>query len=374
MHAQRWSVLAGLLLLVSLPAHLAAATAPSQASPSGIGIQIERAGGGVRFVSWTEPREHSFSVDVPQGWTLSGGLNWTGPIDPQAFVRVQSPDGKVRIFLGDPEILPRQVPNQVAYLQTGATEGAVFQSPTGGRVLLQRFKTGTQFGKKEVVQARHCQNPRWVTESDLPDRARAINAALTPEARKWNTNISVSAGEAGFICGNVQGSVSATTVLGWGAGPTQAWFVQSVAVFLSADPMRSMQARYIMEHMMATAKADPQWLQAFEQRVLAKTGAVIKMQNAALQAQLSAAQSASTTLSRLNHPNPGVNVRPGERRPTSVNTILGTKDVCDAIGRCKNVSNDSETHFMDPSGNTRPGRAGGAPPDNSGVWSQTYVR
>lgn len=63
-----------------------------------------------------------------------------------------------------------------------------------------------------------------------------------------------------------------------------------------------------------------------------------------------------------------------EPKSSSVNTTLGTKEVCDAIGRCKSVSNDYDTLYMDHSGNVVPGRAGGAPPDNSGVWSPTYTQ
>jgi excinuclease UvrABC ATPase subunit len=127
-----------------------------------------------------------------------------------------------------------------------------------------------------------------------------------------------------------------------------------------------------MEHMLGTFRANPRWEQAYEQRIKEVTGAVISMQNAATQVQLNAAQRASDDLARLNHPNAGVNVRPGSTRSSSVNTTLGTRDVCDALGRCATVSNDAETIFMDHSGNVRAGRAGGAPPDNSGVWSPTY--
>jgi hypothetical protein len=93
-----------------------------------------------------------------------------------------------------------------------------------------------------------------------------------------------------------------------------------------------------------------------------------------MEMQNRAARSASDDLARLNHPNAGVNVRPGSTQSSSTNTILGTRDVCDAIGRCKTVSNDADTFFMDHSGNVQPGRAGGAPPDNSGVWSPTYSK
>jgi hypothetical protein len=153
------------------------------------------------------------------------------------------------------------------------------------------------------------------------------------------------------------------------ATPLQFWAVLTVAEFVASDPARTMQARYVMEHMVATLKKDPAWISAWEQRVRQTTGAVISMQNAATQTALRAARNANDTLSRLNHPNPGVG-RPADRTGSRVNTILGTRDVCDAIGRCKNVSNDAETVFIDHGGNVAPGRAGGAPPDNSGVWSQ----
>jgi len=136
-----------------------------------------------------------------------------------------------------------------------------------------------------------------------------------------------------------------------------------------------MLGRYVMEHTMETWAVDPEWERAYQRRINDVTGQVIGMHNAlSAQPRRFSAQSASSTLGQLNHPNPGVHVRPGERRPTSINTTLGTKQVCDAIGRCQSVSTSNDAYFMDHSGNVRVGRAGGAPPDNSGVWPQTYTQ
>jgi hypothetical protein len=85
-------------------------------------------------------------------------------------------------------------------------------------------------------------------------------------------------------------------------------------------------------------------------------------------------RNASNDPARLNHPNQRVNVRPGERKSSGINTILGTKEICDAIGRCQSVSNDYDTYYMDHSGNVKPVGPGGAPPDHSGVWSPTYTQ
>jgi hypothetical protein len=329
--------------------------------------------GPIKFVTWMEPRERSFTVEVPEGWRLNGGVNWTGPIDAQPFVQVQSPDGKVQIFVGDPELLPRTVPNPFL-AATGAVEGRVVPSPSGGRMLMQRFLTGREYAR-EQTNWRLCPNPRWVAESNLDDLSRSVTDTVQPQARAWGATARASAGEASFQCDNKQGYVFAVTVLGSSAtGPIQVWGIYKVAGFLSSDPMQSMKARYIMEHMLATAKLDPRWEQAYESKIRGVTGTVISMQNAATQVQLRATQSAANDLSRLNHPNQGVNVRPGSTRSGGVNPTLQTKDVCDAIGRCKNVSNDSDNIWMDHSGNVRPGPDSGGPPDNSGVWSPTYTR
>jgi hypothetical protein len=324
--------------------------------------------GDVTFVNWVEPKEHSFTVDVPQGWQVIGGLNYTGPDEAQGFVRVQSPDGKVQIFVGDPELLVRQVPGSLS--PPGVREGQIFQTPSGGRAILQRFLTGSQYAQQHVVWRQLCRNPRLIREGELPDLSRGITATVEAQAlQAWNATATASAGEASFICDDAEGYVFATTVLmSARSGGIQGWTVFKVSGFVSSDPMRSMQARYIMEHMLASAKLDPQWERAYEDRVRRRTGSVISTQNAALQVQLNAARRASDDLARLNHPN---DFRPGSSRSGGSNTS-GNTDMCTAIGRRANVSNTSGPVFMDHSGNVREGRADGSPPDNSGVYSPMF--
>jgi hypothetical protein len=332
----------------------------------------------IKFVRWVDPQERSFSVEVPAGWRVEGGVHWLSEIDPQAFVRVQSPDGKVRLFLGDPDLLTRQVPNQWSRMQTGVSEGKVFRTPTGGPALLQRFMTGAQYAKAHAAW-RVCPQPVVVSSKDIPDVSRTLTQAIGEEARKWGATATANAGEIGFTCGTTQGAVFAATVLAAGRGaPMQMWMIYKLAGFESADPARSMEARYIMDHMQATLTTDPQWTARLEQRTREVTGAVISMQNAALQAQLAASRRQNETLAKLNHPNTfspsSSSSSHGGGSTEGVNTILGTKRMCDAIGRCSTVSNDADEYYVDHGGNFRPGPAGGGPPDNSGVWSKAYIQ
>lgn len=342
------------------PAPVAVApVAPAQSAPANLS-----------FITWTEPRDHSFTIDVPQGWQLSGGLYWKGATNAQAFVRVQSPDGQLQVFFGDPELLLRQVPDRFRN-PPGVREGQTFTVPTGDSAILQRFMTGSEYAKQHTLWRQLCRNPQWVREADLPDLSNSIADAIAPEVRAMNGVATASAGEAAFACDNAEGAVTATTVLVRDQrSGMQAWVVYKVAGFVSADPLRSMQARYIMERMLASAKLDPQWEQSFNDMVRRKTGSVIAMQNAAFAAQQGAARGAADALARLNHPNAGVTRSSSPRLANS----SGNRDVCDALGRCKNVSDDGAILFIDRNGNTREGRAGGAPPDNTGVWSRLYQR
>jgi hypothetical protein len=323
----------------------------------------------IQFISWQEPAERSFTIEVPEDWQIMGGVNWVGPTNAEPYVRAQSPDGIAQVFVGDPEIVPRQVPNAFSWMQTGAAEGQMFRTPSGDPALMYRFLTGAQYAHQHMLW-RLCQQPQWVNAVDLPELSQSMTATIEPEARRWGANATASAGEVNFRCGNQQGRVTAVTVLG-SSSMVQVWSVLRVAAFLCADPLRSMEARYVMEHMAGSFKLDATWNANYEQRVRQITGSIISMQNATLQASLAASRQAQQTLSRLNHPNEGVHVRPGDVKIAS--PARGSDYyVSDALGRSGSVSGTADSYFMDHSGNISAGRAGGLPPDNTGVWSPVF--
>ena len=323
----------------------------------------------LQFELWHEPGEHGFTVEVPAGWQVMGGVNWVGPTNAQHFVRAQSPDGIVQVFVGDPEIVPRQVPNAFSWMQTGAAEGQMFRTPSGDPALMYRFLAGKEYAKQHAIW-RLCRQPQWVREADLPALSQSMTATIQPEAASWGAQAMASAGEASFFCGTQQGQVTAITVLG-SSPMVQVWSILKVHAFLCSDAMKSMQARYVMEHMAGSFKVDSQWNANYEQRVRQITGSIISMQNASLQASLAASRQAQQTLSRLNHPNEGVHVRPGDVKIAS--PARGSDYyVSDALGRSGYVSGAADSYFMDHSGNISAGRAGGLPPDNTGVWSPVF--
>jgi hypothetical protein len=119
-----------------------------------------------RLLSWIRdlmPREHSRVARAWQGRErgrcrhearivpglidVSGGTARAASIDVRFVVRAESPHGTIRVFLDDPDLPPRQVPNRMM-LQAVLREGQVMQGPWGRPVLLSRYLTGEQFARR----------------------------------------------------------------------------------------------------------------------------------------------------------------------------------------------------------------------------------
>src|ERR1700731_1925959 len=64
----------------------------------------------ISWVPFDDPAERAFSMQVPQGWKVGGGLYRFGPPDPRGMIDVLSPDGKIDLRFGDSHVPPFAVP------------------------------------------------------------------------------------------------------------------------------------------------------------------------------------------------------------------------------------------------------------------------
>ena len=74
------------------------------------------------MTTWTDPREGAFSLSVPQGWNVSGGLYRYAAVDVRPDVTVTSPDGSISVRIGDQRIPSHTLPNpllEMAHLRPG---------------------------------------------------------------------------------------------------------------------------------------------------------------------------------------------------------------------------------------------------------------
>src|SRR5579871_2380356 len=124
------------------------------------GLGSGQASGGGSAVSWTQfadPFEHAFSLQVPQGWTIQGGLFRMGFSDERLMVNMRSPDGKIEIRFGDISVPSYTPPNQFHM-----REGAVYDLGAQAQMVVAHYRTGPEFAVlyAHARFAHTCKNPQ----------------------------------------------------------------------------------------------------------------------------------------------------------------------------------------------------------------------
>lgn len=125
------------------------------------------AGGGegnVRYVSYTDPVERSFTVLSPAGWRVGGRMVRYGPISIAPFVQAMTPDGTIFVQLGDWHIKDYcDIP--------GWREGQLY-TPGTSVEFIRRVQSAEQYGhayslifQKELG----CGNPDFTGSQNLPN-------------------------------------------------------------------------------------------------------------------------------------------------------------------------------------------------------------
>lgn len=152
------------------------------------------------YVAWTDPRERAFSVRVPKGWAVRGGLARHAAVDTRVDLAATSPDGKVRIGIGDSR-LPSFILPTPALAAMGFVEGSVYSPGYGLQMVVRRYAPGAAFAKQyiQAVVGADCTDLRFTPARDLPTVARVFNDL---SARYGNSLIGVrhDAGLISFTC------------------------------------------------------------------------------------------------------------------------------------------------------------------------------
>ncbi|HEY1725225.1 MAG TPA: hypothetical protein VGF89_07375 [Steroidobacteraceae bacterium] len=121
---------------------------------------------------WTQfrdPTEGAFTIDVPNGWQVVGGLKRRSVNQPHPLLGVVSPDGLTKIVLGDP--------SAIAYSElTDSMQGLGFRegqsyTPHGEPELINSYHTGEQWSQTlatRELQQDGCSNVQVTSHRALP--------------------------------------------------------------------------------------------------------------------------------------------------------------------------------------------------------------
>jgi hypothetical protein len=324
----------------------------------------------VTFLTWKEPYEAAYTLGVPRGWKITGGILRRSPVDVRSAVSVVSPDEAIRLFIGDNDLIARREPDAATRI-AGLREGQVYSE-----TLIGRYLTGVQFAQAYPAW-KLCRRPEVIQSGVLRHETETVNAQVAQYGRSMGSAAMASVGEAIFRCAEGEGFVMATTLLARPAsGPgVSMWFVYQLAGFVTRDPAQGYFAKYILSSMLASLKMNREWEAKAAQAAGQYANAMMQMSNAVTQTAIQHArqQAAQGSAGGWNHPNTGsvpkITRDPAvEQRRDNANR--GSRQVCDDLGTCRSVDNSWTHVWRDHSGNVRPGPASGYPPDYSGQWTQ----
>jgi hypothetical protein len=121
------------------------------------------------WTSFRDPTEAAFTIDVPSGWQVSGGLKRRSVNQPHPVLAVASPDGLTRIVFGDP--------NAIAYGELtdsmralGFREGQPY-TPRGEPEIIRNFRTGEQWSEtlaRQELERDGCNGVEVSSQRELP--------------------------------------------------------------------------------------------------------------------------------------------------------------------------------------------------------------
>ena len=313
-------------------------TGRPEAQSSGRGAPAPPA---VSYVQFRDPSEGAFSLEVPRGWRVSGGLVRKAPVDVRSSVVATSPDSGITLRLGDVDLPPFSVPTPLL-TQLGFREGSPYSPGYGVNMIVMRYLPGEQFARYYITSrvGQVCSGLQIVSSQALPQTVQAMNAIM---ARYGSAGMSqrLHAGDVAFRCQQGQapmvGYLFVATLLTAGANGGGTWNVDQLQGYLS-PPNRAGSAQAILAHMVESIRLNPDWAR-MQQNITANTSRIVADTGAHISKVISdsywSRQASQDELSR--------------RRS---NATLGVEDVRDpATGREIKVQSGSNYYWIDHRGN-----------------------
>jgi PDZ domain len=185
---------------------------------------------GLTHVSWTtftDPYENAFSIEVPRGWRVAGGVVRKTPLWPTLVLRVLAPDRRTLIAVGDPDSIP-------------------YNAQVAARDYVRRFT--------ENAMSQACSGLRIINVADLPDIERFASSNSLGPYNQW------SAAQATFTCnGDRQTGMAgqAIAVLQY-MTTLRSGHAQILAAFVTTTGKED-QADQLLNHMIASLHQNPDW-------------------------------------------------------------------------------------------------------------------
>ena len=200
----------------------------------------------IEWLRYNDSAEGAFTMDVPLGWQVQGGMYRFGYFDARWMMGVRSLDGKVIILVSDVNIPPYALPGP----RTGP-EGQPYTKPQQFQMVVSRYQEPQPYAE---LYAKHRFSDICTMTPAAADWKPALPAA-------WGDPSGRSAdGEVSYTCATSDGprviSVFSRNTLYQGQG---FWTAMPISILCAPD--RCEQARAMTQHMIDSWEKNPQWVQ-----------------------------------------------------------------------------------------------------------------
>jgi hypothetical protein len=213
-----------------------------------------------RMGAWRDPQEAAFTIPVPEGWNVKGGLRRFSAVDTRPEVFASSPDNTILLSVGNSAVPPFSLPTRMG-MSLGFAEGQWY-SPNGGldRSFIMRYLPGasflTQYYLPQVVgqvgNLKGRELPELSQQAAMKYRMAGMNARA--DAAEVTFDASTQAGPR-------KGYAFVQTVVVPFAGMPEGgvWYMDFLYMYLAeanAEPM----AQALLGTMVQGFRWDPAWM------------------------------------------------------------------------------------------------------------------
>ena len=207
------------------------------------------------WMRYVEPKEHAYTIEVPRGWQVSGGIERRSPMQPHSVLRLTSPHGVAEIVLGNVDAYSYSPLTPVSS-KIGFREGMITHPGTDSLRVLN-YRTGRQFAELagRRMFAERCAKLVMVRSREHPGRR--------PEVQSNGLTQGSTAGDAFFTCEKdghrLDGYVFSNTEYTTAAGtPGGVWNADNTFSFLTPEGLGP-SAGVVLMHVVKSVRIDPQW-------------------------------------------------------------------------------------------------------------------
>ena len=244
------------LILLSCSSRPVDAAAGAASSPSVATVPTA-------WVRYYDPSEHSFSIEVPQGWQVQGGMYRFGYFDVRATVDLRSPDGNIILRFDDANVPPYALPGPYK-----PAEGHPYNKPYQFQMMVEPYREASSFA-----------------ETYAKSRFKSVCQTMTQQASNWRPSLPSFIGQThadrtsdaavDFTCATAAGPKLASVYAHTSLYAKSAFWQADPVLSAVTTPALMPVAQGVLQHALDSFQIDPQW-QAHQQQMTQEGLAMIQ--------------------------------------------------------------------------------------------------